>query len=196
MVRTVFGTLGLIALGAAIVVGMFAAFGAFGENVPVSSTVVGLESLPVQTNEGAPTTAAAEIGETVTTGDISWTVTDANQESELRRYTYPPKSEPGDYVIIDFTVENGSDQPVTLSGEEITLVDSEGNDYEPEANRNDAFVQHEKNILLTDAGRLKPGETKEGPVNYHVLPSSSGFKAMIRSTDPNAPDEKDVDLGF
>jgi hypothetical protein len=196
MVRTAFGALGLVALGAAAVVGMLAAFGAFGAKVTTSSPVVGLEAMPEQTRELDRTASVAEIGETETAGDVAWTVTDASQESELRRYTYPPKSIPGDFVTVAFTVENVSEQPVTLTEDAITLLDSDDNEYRPEPSRNDAFVEHEKNLLFSDTGILEPGETKEGEANFQVLPNSSGFTAHLGDINPNASEGRYVDLGF
>lgn len=193
--RAFFGTLGLIGLVLAMVVGMFAAFGAFGEKVTLSSPTAELDALPEQTVQSEPTTAA-RTGEAVTTGDVSWTVSDASRESELRRYTFPPKTFPGDYVSIDFTVENVSDEPVTLNDETITLVDSKGNEYRAEAARNNAVVEPDKNLLFGEESLLEPGETKEGKVNFEVLAASSGFKALLGGTDPTVSERRAVDLGL
>ena len=73
--RTVASGLGLVALGAAIVVGMLASFGAFGSKAAQESAAVGLEATVETTNQQAE--QAAAIGQTVTAGDVSWTVTDA-----------------------------------------------------------------------------------------------------------------------
>jgi hypothetical protein len=196
VVRTVAGTLGLVALLVAIVVGMLAAFGAFGPKVTTSSPVVPLEAIPERTVQDEPTADAAAIGETVTTGDVSWTVTDARKESELRKYTFPPEEAPGDFVTLTFTAENVSEEPVTLEAEEITLFDREGNEYRPAADRNDAFIEHEKNLLFSEAGLLEPGQTKEGEVNFEVLPRASGFTVQLGDTDPNTSEEEYVDLGL
>jgi hypothetical protein len=194
--RTVAGTLGLVALLVAIVVGTLAAFGAFGPKVTTSSPVVPLEAIPEQTIQDEPTAGAAAIGETVTAGDVSWTVTDARQESELRKYTFPQEGVPGDFLTLTFTVENVSEEPVTLTEEEITLFDRGGNEYRPAPDRNDAFVEHEKNLLFTDAGLLEPGQTKEGEANFEVLPTSSGFTAQLGDADPNTSEEEYVSLGL
>ncbi len=197
MTRTLFGTLGLLALGAAMVVGTFAAFGGFGPKLALgTSSFVSKEAMPKQAGQGEPTADAAAIGETVTAGDVSWTVNDASQESELRRYTFPPHREHGDFVSLDFTAENISEKPVTLTEETITLLDGEGNEYRPEPDRNDTYVEHEKNLLFSDTGLLEPGETKEGKANFQVLPHSSGFTAYLRDPDPNSSQGRYVDLGL
>ncbi len=195
--KNVFGTLGLVALLIAIVVGMLASFGAFGKKAPVSSTLPGLEAAKAtqqQTELGGQT--AATIGETVTAGDVSWTVTDAREETELHSYTFPPENLPGHFVSIDFTVENVSERPATLTKDTITLFDAEGNKFRAEPDRNDSFIVPEKNLLFTEHGLLKPGETKEGKVNFEVLQNSSGFRAHLGDTDPTVSEGEYVDLGF
>ena len=199
MMRSIFGTLGLVALFVAIIVGMLAAFGAFGEKTPIastSSTVVGLEAMPEQTRQIEETVSVADIGETVTTDDLSWTVTDARPESELHKYTYPPATRSGAFVTMAFTAKNVSEQPVTLTGETITLLDSAGNEFRPEPDHNDAFVEPEKNLLFSESGLIEPGVTKEGRVNFEVLPGSSGFRVHLGDNDPNASGGRYVDLGF
>ncbi len=199
MKRIVLSALGLIVLGAAIVVGVFAVFGNLGVNTYIASNrgsvLVGLEAMPEQTNEDQQT-AAATIGETVVAGDVAWTVTDAHEKGELHTYTFPQETVPGSYVSLAFTAENVSEEPVTLTQETIVLFDSEGNEFLPEADRNNGFVVPEKNLLFTESGLLEPGQTKEGRVNFEVLRGSSGFEARLGDTDPTAGEERYVDLGF
>ena len=196
MMRNLAGSLGLAALFVAIVVGTFAAFGGFGQKASVSSPITPMNATPEKTGQNEQTASASAIGDAVSTGNLSWTVTDAHQESEIRRYTYPPKSEPGDFVSLTFTVENLSKAPVTLTNETITLFDKEGNEYRAIAARNDAFVEAEKNLLFSEASLLEPGETKDGKVNFEVLPTSSGFKARFQDPDPDTGETSYVDLSF
>jgi len=189
--------LGLVALGAAIVVGTLAAFGIFGKHEPpFSSPVIPLDAMPNEVNPSALTADTASIEETVTTGDVSWTVTDANKINEVSKYTFPPAKEPGDFVTLDFEVENVSEEPVTLAEEEITLVDNEGRVYRAEPDINDAFIEHEKNVLFGEASLLEPGQKKEGKANFQVLPEASGFRAHLGDTDPTTSEGEYVDLGF
>jgi hypothetical protein len=199
VLRSVLGTLGLLALFVAAIVGMLAAFGAFGEKAPTApaaSTVVGLEAMPEQTTQIAGTASEADVGETVTAGDVSWTVTDAGQEREIHKYTFPPETLRGDFVTMDFSAKNGTEHPITLTGETITLVDDEGNEFRPKPDRNDAFVEPDRNLLFSETGILEPGDTKEGRVNFEVLPDSSGFRARLGGTDTNASEGRYVNLGF
>ncbi len=189
--------LGLIALLAAIVVGMFATFGAFGDKGSRSAIPPGLEAAKAteqQTEPGGQ--AAASIGETIPAGDVAWTVTDARLEDELVSYTFPIERPPGRFVSIDFIVENVSERPATLNKDTITLFDAEGNRFRAEPDRNDSFIVPERNLLFTEHGLLEPGQAKEGKVNFEVLKNSSGFTASLRDTDPTVSEEEKVDLGF
>ena len=188
--------LGLVALGVAIVVGTWAAFGSIGKKAPTGSSVESIEATPEQTKQGGQTTAGASIGQTVTTGSISWTITGAKQETELHRFTIPAHTEPGDFVVLTFTAENLSDLPITLNSDQVTLVDSEGNEFRAVADRNSAYVVPEKAILFNERSILEPGESKEGEVNFEVLPTSSGFQAYLQDTAPHGSMGESVDLGF
>jgi hypothetical protein len=194
VVRTVASGLGLVALGVAVVLGMLAAFGAFGSKAAQESAAVGLESTVETTNPQAENAAALD--QTVTAGDVSWTVTAATEETELRTYTFPPKSVPGSYVTMDFTVENLSEEPVTLTGDTVTLLDASGIKYQPEPDRNSTFVRPELNILFNEHSLLEPGEKGEGRVNFEVLPRASGFVVLLGDTDPTTSEGEYVDLGF
>src|SRR5215218_3412326 len=122
--RNVFGMLGLVTLFIVMAVG---GYGAFVNKQPAGyGTVAGLEATGEATNQQAgQNQQAASIGETVISGDVSWAVT---------------------YVSLDFTVENVSDEPVTLTGDTIALFDAEGNEFRPEPDRNSTFIEPELNI--------------------------------------------------
>ena len=175
-------------------IGMLASFGAFGSKAAQESAAVGLEATVETTNPQAE--SAAALGQTVTAEDVSWTVTDATEETELHAYTFPPKSVPGSYVSMAFTVENDSEEPVTLTGDTMTLLDASGIEYQPEPDRNSTFVRPELNILFNEHSLLEPGETKEGRVNFEVLPRASGFVVLLGDTDPTTSEGEYVDLGF
>ena len=194
MIRNVAATLGIIGLFAAIVIGMLATFGVFGPRAPVESIAAGQEATAETTNELAE--EAVPVGESVTAGDVSWTVTAAYPKTELHTYTFPPETVPGSYVRLDFTVENVSDRPLTLADESIILHDAAGTEYLPEPDRNSTFVPARYNILFNELSLLHPGETKEGKVNFEVLSNAEGFVARLGDTDPTVSREEYVDLGF
>jgi len=189
--RTVFSALGVVGLFLAVIVGGYAAFVSKPAIAPEEP--VGLEATAEVTNQQAGQAAVA-IGETVTAGDVSWTVTDARLETELCSFTFPPECVPGRYVSLEFTAENVADRPVTLTGETITLVDASGIEYQPEPDRNNVFVRPELNILFTEHSLLQPGVRKEGKVNVEVLSNASGITALLGDTDPTVSEGEYVDL--
>lgn len=190
--RNVFAMFGLFVLFIVMAVGGYGAF--VSKQPPNYGIVAGLEAAGETTNQQAGQTAG--IGETVVAGDVSWVVSDASRETELHSYTFPPHSVPGNYVSVDFTVENISDRPVTLTGDTISLFDAEGNEFRPEPDRNSTFVRPELNILFNEHSLIQPGESKEGRVNFGVLPNSSGLRALLGDTDPSVSEGRYVDLGF
>lgn len=195
MLRNAVAVLGIVGLFGAIVIGMLATLGAFGSKAPVEPYIAAEpEAATETTNQRAE--QAASVGETVRAGDLSWTVTAAYPKEEISTYTFPPEHTPGNYVHMEFTVENVSERPVTLSDDTISVSDAGGREYLPEADRNSAYVRHEYNILFNELGLLQPGESKEGKVNVGVLPNASDFVARLGDTDPTAEEEEYVELGF
>jgi hypothetical protein len=193
--RTAAGALGVVGLFAAIALGMLATFGFFGPKASVGSSIAaGQEATAEAANERAE--QAASVGETVIAGDVAWTVTDAYPMDEVSKYTFPPGTIRGSFVRLDFTVENVSERPVTLNDEAITIFDAAGTEYLPEPDRNSSFVPPEYNILFNERSLLQPGETKEGKVNFEVLPNAAGFVALLGDTDPTVSEGEYVDLGF
>jgi hypothetical protein len=192
VVRSAAGVLGIIGLFAAIALGMLATFGFFGPKAPVGASASAEQK--ETTNRLAE--QAVPVGETVRAGDVSWTVTDAYPKDEVSKYTFPPETIHDSFVRLNFTVENVSDRPVTLTDETIALYDAAETEYLPEADRNSSFVVPRYNILFNELGLLEPGEAREGRVNFGVLPDAEGFVARLGDTDPTVREEKYVDLGF
>lgn len=192
MLRATASTLGLLALIAAAVVGMLASVGVFGEKAPASLRSGACEADALKQAERT----AAGVGEAVRTGDVSWTVTDARRTTELHKRMPPPETKHGNFVVVSFTVENVSEQPVTLTEESAILFDQEGRKCPAHAWLNSGILEPEKNILFNERSLLDPGETEEGRVNFLVQEDSSGFKVLFGDTDPTADEERYVDLSF
>ena len=195
MIRNAAGALGIVGLFASIVLGMLATFGFFGPKAPVGGTVSAEQEAGVETTNHLAD-QAVPIGKTVRAGGVSWTVTDAYPKKEVSKYTFPPETIHDSFVRLDFTVENVSDGPITLTDETIALYDAAGTEYLPEADRNSSYVPPKYSILFNELGLLEPGEAREGKVNFGVLPDAEGFVARLGDTDPTVRKEKYVDLGF
>jgi hypothetical protein len=197
MTRSIFGTLGLLALFVAIVVGMLATFGAFGKKASTGPLPESPRERTTAAHEvkQAKETAAA-IGQTVAAGDVSWTVTDARQASEVHKLSFPPKTQPGNFVHLAFTAKNTSDGPVTLTADSMSLLGEDRQKYPAEAAVNSDYIEDEKNILFNERSLLKPGETKEGEVNIELPTGASASIVELGDADPTANEEKYVNLGL
>jgi hypothetical protein len=204
VLKAVASTLGILAMIAAMVVGALAATGVL-SHAPTSSQVGGSQASLKE--EGAPQTkpAAKLINESVSAGDLSWTVVEVRQVSELRSYTFPPTTLRGNFLVVTFTVENTSDAPITLTEDSMALLDEEGLRDSPAASINSEYVEPQKAILFNEGGLLEPGEKREGKVNFDlsgvplgIEPSTdlSGLRLKLGDADPTVEEERLVDLGL
>ncbi len=194
--------LGILAFVGAIVVGSLAASGILSDAAQ-SFRVGGSEANIV------PTTRQFEpktdfVGETRTAGELTWTIETARQTTEVKGFALPPAPLRGNYVVVDFTVKNVSDGPVTLTPESLVLVDDEGRESPPAAADNTEYVVPAYAILFNERGLLDPGEEREGKVIYNlevpfgVNPEAdlSGFRLRLGDGDPTVEEEEHVDLEF
>ncbi len=200
--RGIAGALGLVALIAAIVVGALAAAGTI-SGAARSFQVAGSEASTVPpTGQFEPKTTLVD--ETLTAGNLTWTVDTARQATEVRGFAFPPTPLRGNFLIVSFTVKNISNGPVTLTPESLVLVDEEGRESPPAASDNTEYVLPRYAILFNEGGLLHPGEEKEGKVIFDlevpfgVNPSAdlSGFRLRLGDGDPTVQEEKHVNLGL
>lgn len=200
--RTITSWLGILALIGAIVVGSLAATGILSDAAQ-SGRVGGSEANIVPaTRQFEPKTRL--IGETMTAGELAWTVDTARQTTEVKGFALPPDPLRGNLVVVDFTVKNISEGPVTLTPESLVLVDEAGRESPPAASVNSEYVVPEYAILFNERRLLDPGEEKKGKVIYDlkvpfgVDPSAdlSGFQLQLGDGDPTVEEEEYVDLGF
>lgn len=193
--RIVASALGLLALFAAAVVGMLASVGTLGEDTAAESLPGDFETVMEEEAVRGERTAAP-VGETVPAGDVAWTITDARRTTQLRTYTLPRTTRDGHFVVLRFTVENTTEETVTLPEDAIFLLDEKGRKYLAHAYLNSPYVPPEKDLLFTERSLLEPGESREGRVNFAVTADASGLKARLGDTDPTVDDDRFVSLGF
>jgi hypothetical protein len=140
---------------------------------------------------GEPTVS---IGQPVRVGDVSWTVTNASQASEIRQRGFGQFGETkrGNFVIVDFNFTNNSSEAVTLDSATVALMDSGGNKSEADP---DTFGYNpaNKDIFLEN---VNPGVTRQGQVIFTVAPGASGFRLQVGDTNPFTDKNGYVDLGF
>jgi hypothetical protein len=154
----------------------------------------GAEQKPAEPTEAVQETgeeSAASIGEPVTVGDVEWTVTDAEQLDELisNRGDY----EEGDFVSIDITLTNNTNQDITLATPFFTLIDDQGREVEPNIDNNFTFLYPEENMFVD---QINPGATKEGKIIFPANPDASGFKLQVGEVRFASEETEYIDLGF
>ena len=201
--KSFFGMLGLLSLIAAVIVGSLAAAGVL--SPAATSSRVGAPGNYAAQQAAAPAGPAKRLlDESVSAGNLRWSVHEVSRRSELDAYTYPPTILHGDFLVVSFTVKNTSEVPVTLTEDSIALVARNGFESRPAASVNSEYVEPERAILFNERGLLEPGEEKKGRVNFdltipfEINPSAdlSGFRLLLDDDDPTRKEEKYVNLGF
>lgn len=134
--------------------------------------------------------SAASIDETVSVGAMQWSVTDAEQ---LEGLVSRMGNEEGSFVMVDVTFVNGSNQDITFATPFITLLDSEGREFEADIESNFTHLDPELNFFVDP---VEPGTTKEGRILFAVDPNSSGFRLQVGEARFAAGETGYVDLGF
>ena len=149
---------------------------------------------PAEPTEAAQETgeeSAASIGEPVTVGDVEWTVTDAEQLDEL--ISIRGDYEEGDFVSIDITLTNNTNQDITLATPFFTLIDDQGREVEPNIENNFTILYPAENMFVE---QINPGTTKEGKIIFPVYPDASGFKLQVGEVRFASEETEYIDLGF
>jgi hypothetical protein len=135
--------------------------------------------------------SAASLGESVTVGDVQWTVTDAEKLDEL--LSLKGEYEQGSFVIIDVTFSNNSNQDLALATPFFALIDSERREFEANIGNNFTYLFPEENMFVDPVG---PGETKEGKIIFEVAPDSSGFRLQVNGARFASNETALIDLGL
>ena len=154
------------------------------------------EQQKAESEEQQPTTSSTEgstasVGETLTLGNVQWTVTDVQQSDILvSRFG----TEEGNFVIVDLTFSNNSNQDITLATPFITLVDSEGREIEADVENNFNHVYPEENMFVD---HVTPGEAKEGRIIFSMDPDTdtSGLKLQVGEARFASGETAQIDLG-
>jgi Domain of unknown function (DUF4352) len=135
--------------------------------------------------------SAASIGDTITLGDAQWAATDVLRSDILVSRL---GTEEGDFVIVDVTFTNNSNQDITLATPFATLLDSEGREYEAAIEDNFLHVYASENMFVD---HVRPGATKEGKILFSVDdPAASGFKLQVGEARFASNETALIDLGI
>jgi hypothetical protein len=153
------------------------------------------EAVVTESTEESTTTRSEEgsghsIGEAVVVGDVAWAVTDVEESDILVSRL---GSEEGNFVIVDLTFQNNSNQDITFATPFVTLVDGQGREFEPDIEYNFTHIEPENNMF---AAHVRPGVTKEGKIIYAVAPNSSGLQLQVGEARFASDQTAYIDLGL
>ena len=126
--------------------------------------------------------------------EVTWTVTNARQVSQIREKGFGQFGETkrGNFVIVDFNFTNNSSEAVTLDSASVALMDSSGNKSEVDPDYF-SYVPTNKEVFLEN---VNPDVTRPGEVIFTVASGASGFKLQVGDTIPFTDKNGYVDLGF
>ena len=152
------------------------------------------EAVVTESTEESTTTRSEEgsghsIGEAVVVGDVAWAVTDVEESDILVSRL---GSEEGNFVIVDLTFQNNSNQDITFATPFVTLVDGQGREFEPDIEYNFTHIEPENNMF---AAHVRPGVTKEGKIIYSIEPESSGLQLQVGEARFASNETEYIDLG-
>lgn len=121
---------------------------------------------------------AASIGEEVSVGDVSYTVTDAELVSQLEDPYGLDEPLTGNFVLVSFTFTNNGSEPATVSDIGMYLYDEEGNQYETDSDAG-LYLPEDTSMFLLD--RVNPGLSQEVQTVYEIPPDAEGLELEVTS---------------
>jgi hypothetical protein len=116
------------------------------------------------------------LGESAQNGALSWTITDVEQTDEIGDEF---DSMSGNFLVVDFQVENTGDQSATIDYGYLLLQDSEGRETEPSVDAS-MYVPTELDPFYED---ISPGVSSEFRTVYEVAPDAEGL--ILEATSEN-----------
>ena len=130
---------------------------------------------------------AVPIGEPVEAGDATWTVTSASEATAIRSIE---GRKTGNFVIVDLTFTNNSNESMVVDSNSLAILDDKGRTFEPDT---DATVPMDRDLFLEE---VNPSLTQEGRVVFEVAPDAKALILRAGDTDPFSDENAYIDLGI
>ena len=135
--------------------------------------------------------STVELGQPLTVGDAQWTVTSVSPADRLVSFV-DGGAKRGNFVVVDFQLENNSNEGMTLSSEALSLLDGYGREIEFDTDTY-LFIDRPKNLFRVE---VSPGTSQEGQVIFKVPPEASQLRLRIgEATNPFSDSSGYVNLG-
>ena len=191
----------LVLLVLLVVGGCAAILGSVGTSNPgseskdedVSPGAEGKEGKQKKSKSSGKEQPAVVIGEPVTVGDVTWTVTNAYPTERLEsNFGQFGDSKQGNFVVVDFDFVNNSNEALTLATQSVALIDSEGRESQADSDSFE-YIPRDRNIFLE---QVNPGVTEQGSIIFTVAPGASGFTLQVGDAKLFSDQNGSVNLGF
>lgn len=114
------------------------------------------------------------LGETAEIGNVSWQVNNVDQQSQI---SDSMETLEGNFIILDITFTNNSDETVQLDSGSLAIVDGEGRVSE---GSEDASLILDPNLTLF-LNEVNPGVTEEAQIAFDVAPDAQNM--VLRAND-------------
>lgn len=162
-----------------VLVGCFALLSGGGGETGGGNGGGGEEAQDSGQGEGGGGPDPASVGEEVPVGDAVYTVTKVGQETKLVDPSGFDDPVEGNFLIVDFTVENRGDEPMSVSDLGLYVYDDQDRQFETETEVPLGYIPENKDLFLLD--RINPGLSQEVQVVFSVPPDSKNFEMEVSS---------------
>lgn len=142
-------------------------------------------------NTPTPSVQTAKIGETVTDGNLGFTVQSVNTAQTLGD-SFSQKTAQGMYYILAVKIQNNGKSTQTINASDFTVVDSQGRTYDYSTDGQTAI---EMSNGTTDffLQQIQPSLSVTGNIVFDVPASATGLKLMAQGDIFSNP--VSIDLG-
>lgn len=115
-----------------------------------------------------PTSRKANLKEPFKLGDFSYTVNSVSSRRSIGSgYTKESASEGATFLIVDFTIENLSNETKTVMTDDLKVVDAQSREFRPSSNANTALLMagKSKDFLVSE---VQPGLKRKMQTGFEV----------------------------
>lgn len=133
---------------------------------------------------------ALAVGEPLEVGDATWIIENASQASELSAKFAP--TETGNFVVVNFSFTNNSDEAVSMDETYLTLIDSQNRRSESDPDKFE-YIPDSRYLFYEN---VNPGVTRQGQAIFTVAPNATEFTIEATSTEIFSDKAGFVSLGF
>jgi hypothetical protein len=85
----------------------------------------------------------------------------------------------GNFIVVDFTVENRGTEPMSVSDVGLYVYDAQDRQFETETDVPFGYIPEIRDLYLLD--RLNPGLSQDVLVVFSVPPDAQGFEMEVSS---------------